>query len=115
MHKTLIAQCSETAVMPDNTTSPWLAGLRLDQFPGPSMAEQVAQAAHWLGADILSPAAESFPSTSLDPAMPGYVPFTTKDMVDAAHALGMIVKPWTVSLTLLSADLHRTLIHFSIG
>jgi len=93
---------NETAVMPDNTTSPWLAGLRLDQFPGPSMAEQIAQAAHWLGADILSPAAESPPSTSLDPVMPEYVPFTTKNMVDAAHALGMIVKPWTVNrLTIL--------------
>lgn len=65
------------------------------------MAEQIAQAAHWLGADILSPAAESPPSTSLDPVMPEYVPFTTKNMVDAAHALGMIVKPWTVSLAAL--------------
>jgi len=99
--QTLIDRYSETAVMPDNTTSPWLAGLRLDQFPGPSTAEQVAQAAHWLGADVLSPSAESFASTSQDPAMPGYAPFTTKDMVDVAHDLGMVVKPWTVGLITL--------------
>jgi hypothetical protein len=84
--------------MPDKSTSPWLAGLRLDQFNGSSISVQVAQAAHALGADILSPSAESFVSPSPDPAMAGYVPFTTKEMVDEAHDLGMIVKPWTVSV-----------------
>ena len=82
--------------MPDNSTSPWLAGFRLDQFPGMSTAMQIAQAAHQLGADILSPSADSSVSSSPDPTMAGYVPFTTKDMVDAAHDLGMIVKPFTV-------------------
>jgi len=86
-----------TASMPDNSTSPWLAGIRLDQFPGMSTAVQVAHAARQLGADILSPSAESFVSPSPDPTMAGYVPFTTKDMVDAAHDLGMIVKPYTVN------------------
>jgi len=28
---------------------------------------------------------------------PNYVPFTTKEMIDQAHKLGMRVKPWTVS------------------
>ncbi|KAI0080053.1 PLC-like phosphodiesterase [Panus rudis PR-1116 ss-1] len=87
----------ETATMPDNTTTPWLAGLRLDMFPGPSLSEQVAQAARHIGADILSPAAVSSEGTGSDPTMAGYVPFTTRSMVDEAHALGLQVKPWTVN------------------
>jgi len=87
----------ETAMMPDNSTSPWLAGLRLDQFAGLSIPVEIAHAAHWLGSDILSPVAESLASPSPDPAMTGYIPFTTKDMVDEAHNLGMTVKPFTVN------------------
>jgi hypothetical protein len=94
--------------MPDNSTSPWLAGLRLDQFPGVSTAMQVAQAAHQLGAAILSPSAESFMSPSPDPTMMGYVPFTTKDMIDEAHNLGMVVKPWTASLRCCQSTYFRT-------
>lgn len=87
----------KTATRPDNSTSPWLAGLRLDQFPGLSTEAQIARAAHQIGADILSPTAETSVSPSPDPAMMGYVPFTTKDMVDEAHRLGMTVKPYTVN------------------
>lgn len=87
---------SETATTVDNTTTPWLAGLRLDAFPGPSFSEQIAQAANHIGADILSPAAVHS-AGSVDPSIPDYVPFTTKEMVDEAHRLGMQVKPWTVS------------------
>lgn len=96
--------------MPDNSTSPWLAGLRLDEFPGLSTDAQVAQAASRIGADILSPSAESFISPSPDPAMTGYIQFTTKDMVDEAHSLGMMVKPWTVGFRLQSVQLHGRLI-----
>jgi hypothetical protein len=103
---TMTVQCSVNAVMPDNSTSPWLGGLRLDQFPGSSIGVRIAQAAHWLGADVLSPSAEAFVSPSPDPALAGYVSFTTKDMVDAAHGLGMTVKPWTVSLRFPSVHLH---------
>ena len=93
--------CSETATTVDNTTTPWLAGLRLDSFPGPSFSEQVAQAANHLGVDILSPAAVHS-AGSEDPALPGYVPFSTKEMIDEAHRLGLQVKPWTVSCFSLS-------------
>ncbi|KAJ3933028.1 MAG: PLC-like phosphodiesterase [Lentinula lateritia] len=84
----------ETAVMPDNETSPWLAGLRLDAFPG-DMSAQIASAAHAINADILSPA--DVASVVVDPTLPEYVPFTTRSMVDYAHHLGMLVKPWTVN------------------
>ncbi|PCH33296.1 PLC-like phosphodiesterase [Wolfiporia cocos MD-104 SS10] len=87
----------ETAYMPDNSTTPWLAGLRLDSFPGPTLGHQVAQAAQAIGADILSPSADSFYSPVPDPSMSGYQTFTTKEMVDEAHKLGMAVKVWTVN------------------
>lgn len=29
--------------------------------------------------------------------MDGYLAFTTKEMIDTAHKLGLKVKPWTVS------------------
>ena len=57
---------------------------------------QAAQAAHAIGAAILSPAAESDLSPVSDPNMPGYVPYTTREMISEAHRLGMEVKPWTV-------------------
>ncbi|CCM00346.1 uncharacterized protein FIBRA_02376 [Fibroporia radiculosa] len=83
--------------MPDNSTSPWLAGLRLDSFPGPTQGQQVAQAAHAIGANILSPSAKSDFSPGEDPLMPDYMAFTTGDMVDEAHKFGMEVKVWTVN------------------
>ncbi|KAI0735526.1 PLC-like phosphodiesterase [Earliella scabrosa] len=86
-----------TAFGPDNTTTPWLAGLRLDAFPGPSVGEQVAQAAASIRADVLSPAATAEDSPVPDPDMDGYVSFTTKAMIDTAHKLGLKVKPWTVN------------------
>ncbi|KAL0576572.1 hypothetical protein V5O48_005404 [Marasmius crinis-equi] len=85
----------ETLVIPDNSTSPWLGGVRLDTFGGSSFDQQVAQAAHSIGVDILSPA-DTATWEFDDPAQPGYVPLTTRIMVDKAHELGMLVKPWTV-------------------
>ncbi|THV06052.1 PLC-like phosphodiesterase [Dendrothele bispora CBS 962.96] len=87
---------ADTATMPDNSTSPWLAGLRLDEFEGSSLGEQIANAANFINADILSPA-DIAAEDSPDPAMDGYVAFTTKAMVDKAHELGRAVKPWTVN------------------
>ena len=52
--------------MPDNNTSPWLAGLRLDSFEGQSLGEQIAQAAHAIGADVLSPDAGAGQSDSIN-------------------------------------------------
>ncbi|TBU34888.1 PLC-like phosphodiesterase [Dichomitus squalens] len=87
----------ETAFNPDNSTSPWLAGLRLDSFPGPSISRQVAQAAHSIRADVLSPAASASETPVPDPEMEGYVPFTTREMIEHAQRLGLKVKPWTVN------------------
>ncbi|KAL0072223.1 hypothetical protein AAF712_001148 [Marasmius tenuissimus] len=85
----------ETLVTLDNTTSLWLGGVRLDTFPG-SFGQQVAQAAHSIGAGTLSPA-DAATEYFNDPALPGYVSLTTKIMVDKAHQLGMLVKPWTIN------------------
>lgn len=104
----------DTAVGPGNSTTPWLAGLDLSAFPGPTFDRQVAQAARYIRADILSPGAVHGDSPVNDPAFPGYIPFTTKvrdhfrfserlylrypqNMIDEAHSLGVEVKPWTVS------------------
>jgi len=87
----------ETAYMPDNSTTPWLAGLRLDAFPGSTLGHQVVQAAQAIGADILSPSATSFYSPVSDPFTNGYLSFITKEMVDEAHKAGMPVKVWTVN------------------
>ncbi|GJE87811.1 PLC-like phosphodiesterase [Phanerochaete sordida] len=86
----------ETASDHNNATTPWLGGLDLNLFPGPTFEQQVAQAARYIRADILSPAATG-DSHVADPTMDGYVPFTTKVMVDEAHSLGLEIKPWTVN------------------
>ncbi|KAL5535130.1 hypothetical protein ACEPAF_3224 [Sanghuangporus sanghuang] len=89
----------ETALHPTNASlpSPWLGGIDLSSFPGPSTGEKVAQAAHALGADILSPSAQSFQTPVPDPSMQGYIPFTSSEMVREAHRLGLDVKVWTVN------------------
>lgn len=90
--------------MADNSTTPWLAGYRLDEFPGPSFGEQVAQAAHRIHADILSPTATVAIPSLKDPSE--MVPFTTQSLFNEAHRLGMEVKPFTVS----HSRCHRTFI-----
>ena len=39
----------------------------------------------------------SYDSKANDPADAGYLAFTTKEMITAAHGLGLLVKPWTVN------------------
>ncbi|KAF8168246.1 PLC-like phosphodiesterase [Crassisporium funariophilum] len=87
----------KTVVGPDNTTSQWLAGLRVEDFPGATIGIKIANAAKSIGASVLSPAAVSSAGTGIDPTEPGYLPFTTKDMIGQAHELSMVVKPWTVN------------------
>lgn len=87
-----------TATTADNSTSPWLAGLRLDEFSGLSLGVRIANAASFIGAQILSPAA-------VDYTGPEYALFTTKEMVRRAHQVGMSVKPWTVNSMSIAEDL----------
>jgi hypothetical protein len=83
---------------PDNSTSKWLAGLRIDNFPGANVGEKISNAAASIGAGILSPDASLSAETGIDPSNPSYIPFSTmKDMIQRSHYLGMEVKPWTVS------------------
>jgi len=88
------------ALIDSNTASQseaWLAGLRWDGFPGDSAGVQIANAAKFIRADILSPAAVAGTSQGQDPAEAGYVAFATKEMIERAHEVGMLVKPWTVN------------------
>ncbi|KAF8649746.1 hypothetical protein AX16_005516 [Volvariella volvacea WC 439] len=85
---------TSTAILNDGAT--WLAGIHLSDFPGTTLAERIVNAAHSIKADLLSPAAAADNSPTQDPAQPNYIPFTTKEMIDKAHALGIPVKPWTV-------------------
>lgn len=80
---------------PDNSTSKWLAGLRIDEFPGDSLGVKVANAAASIGAGILSPDGVSRVETGIDGS--DCIPFTTRDMIRRSHELGMEVKPWTAS------------------
>lgn len=60
----------------DKEKSPWLGGMDIEDFKG-----NVVQAAKAIGADIISP----------------YYGEISKNMVDEAHSLGMLVVPWTVN------------------
>jgi len=73
--------------------SPWLGGLDIDDFPG-SVQEKFVAAAASFGADAVSPVHGDPQDGGVDD--PGYVPFTTPELVDAAHDAGMKVVPWTV-------------------
>jgi glycerophosphoryl diester phosphodiesterase len=69
--------------------SPWLGGLDIDDFGG-----DLVRAAASFGADAISPVhGDPQGGTVTDP---GYRPYTTRAMVDEAHAAGMKVIPWTV-------------------
>lgn len=85
------------ATRPDGSKSPWLAGLDVRNFPGATLGEKIAYAAASINVTILSPADTDLNSPVDDPTEAGYIPFTTKAMVDRAHELGLKVIPWTVS------------------
>jgi glycerophosphoryl diester phosphodiesterase len=69
--------------------SPWLGGIDIDDFGG-----DLVKAAKSFGADAISPVHGDPQDGKVTD--PGYTPYTTKTMVDAAHAAGMKVIPWTV-------------------
>jgi glycerophosphoryl diester phosphodiesterase len=73
--------------------SPWLGGLDIDDFDG-SLQERFVAAAASFGADAVSPVHGDPQGGGVED--PGYVPFTTPELVDAAHDAGMRVVPWTV-------------------
>jgi glycerophosphoryl diester phosphodiesterase len=75
--------------------SPWLGGLNLQNFSGSSLGVKLANAAHSINASILSPHATDSPKS-----------LATKEMVDQAHYLGMLVKPWTVRSPATNNDTH---------
>jgi len=70
--------------------SPWLGGIDIDDFGGDLVA-----AVDSFGADALSPV-HGFPQGgTID--TPGYVPFTTRELVRSAHRKGIAVVPWTIN------------------
>ncbi|MGQ0777258.1 MAG: glycerophosphodiester phosphodiesterase [Pseudonocardiales bacterium] len=70
--------------------SPWLGGIDIDDFDG-----SLVRAAKSFGADAISPVhGDPQGGSILDP---GYQPYTTKEMVDEAHTVGMKVITWTVN------------------
>jgi len=73
--------------------SPWLGGIDIDAFPGSIQQKFVAAAASF-GADAVSPVHGDPQNGSVGD--PGYVPFTTPELVRAAHRAGMKVIPWTI-------------------
>lgn len=88
---------SYTLLVPEGeSASPWLAGINLDAFNGPTLGEKIAEAAYSINANILSPVATSELSPVADPDQPEYSSFITKSMLIRAHELGLAVKPWTV-------------------
>jgi glycerophosphoryl diester phosphodiesterase len=69
--------------------SPWLGGIDIDDFGG-----SLVRGAASFGADALSPVHGNPQGGKVDD--PGYVPYTTPEMVRDAHAAGIAVVPWTV-------------------
>ena len=74
--------------------SPWLGGIDIDDFDGSLQQRYVAAAASF-NADAVSPVHGDPQGGTVND--PGYVPFTTAELVRAAHRAGMRVIPWTVS------------------
>lgn len=77
--------------------SAWLGGIDIDDFmtDGRSLQEAYVAAADSFGADALSPVHGAPQGGSVADA--NYVPFTTPELVEAAHAAGLDVIPWTVN------------------
>jgi glycerophosphoryl diester phosphodiesterase len=74
--------------------SPWLGGIDIDDFDG-SLQRKYVAAADAFGADAVSPVHGDPQGGTVND--PGYVPFTTPELVGAAHRASMEVIPWTVS------------------
>ncbi|KAL7270650.1 hypothetical protein RUND412_006629 [Rhizina undulata] len=88
-----VALLDDTTIIPEDRGVggyPWLGGIDLEKdFNGGYIA-----AAAFINATVLSPV-HGLPSNGTVNT-PGYVPFTTAEMVKAAHEFGLWVVPWTV-------------------
>jgi glycerophosphoryl diester phosphodiesterase len=73
--------------------SPWLGGLDIDDFSGSLQQRYVAAAASF-DADAVSPVHGDPQGGTVND--PNYVPFTTRELVRAAHRAGVDVIPWTI-------------------
>lgn len=73
--------------------SPWLGGIDIDDFPG-SLQQKFVAAADSFDADAVSPVHGDPQGGTVND--PNYVPFTTRELVRAAHRAHMDVVPWTV-------------------
>jgi glycerophosphoryl diester phosphodiesterase len=71
-------------------SSPWLGGIDIDDF-----GADVVAAVKSFGADAISPLHGEPQSGAV--YWPDYRPFTTRELVDRAHAAGLKVIPWTVN------------------
>ena len=69
--------------------SPWLGGIDIDDFGGDLVAAVAS-----FNADAISPVHGDPQNGKVGDA--GYAPYTTRQMVQDAHAAGMRVIPWTV-------------------
>ncbi len=78
--------------------SPWTGGIDMDDFDC-----NLPAAAASFGADAISPVHGSPQSGRIDDA--GYEAFTTREMFEQAHTLGMTVIPWTINDTATMAHL----------
>lgn len=70
--------------------SPWLGGIDIDDFGG-SLVAAVAS----FGAEAISPV-HGVPQNG-KVTDPGYVPYTTAELVAEAHKAGLAVIPWTIN------------------
>lgn len=69
--------------------SPWLGGIDIDDFGGSLVA-----AAASFGADAISPVHGTPQNGKVGD--PDYVPYTTAELVEEAHAWGLAVIAWTI-------------------
>ncbi len=74
--------------------SAWLGGLDIDDFAGATLQSKLVAAAKSFGANTISPV-HGDPQNGRS-GTPGYVAFTTPELVREAHAAGIKVVPWTV-------------------
>ena len=78
-----------TILQADDGSYPWLGGIQLDSE---EYNHDWVLASAATGAKIIGP----WHGNGTGILDPEYVPFTTRDVVERSHALGMEVHPWTV-------------------